>query len=1615
MKSISSLQRLSGVLALFGWCLGAVAGPASAEPATNKLLYVVGDSHLDTQWNWTVQDTIHPYLSNTLVRNFVLFTNYPDYTFSFEGAFKYQLAKEYYPAEYETLKHYIAQGRWRVAGASVDAGDVNIPSPESLIRHALYGNGYFKQEFGKTSLDLFLPDCFGFSYALPSIAAHCGLKGFSSAKLLWGSAIPYPFENIGRWVGPDGASVVAVIQPGAYDSHITENLANATNYLARIDEMGKATGLYLDYRYFGTGDIGGAPDARSVDWLEQSIHTTNGLLRVESAGADQLYRDLTPEQVVKLPTYQGELLMRIHGVGCYTAHSEMKTFNRRNEHWADSAERAAVMADWLQGGGTYPQERLTKAWERFLWHQFHDDLTGTSIDAAYQFSWNDELLSLNEFAAEQTRGIGVLARALDTTATGVPLVVFNPLSVESEDLVEATVTFSNGLPRAVRVFGPDGKEVPAQAGTPRGHSLPIVFLARVPAVGAATFDVRPADRPCALKTGLAVSKSRLENARYRVRLDGNGDVRSIYDKANQQELLARPIRWAFLHDEGTIWPAWEITYASETGRPAYLGRPARVEVLESGPARVTLGITRFKDNSTFLERISLAAGEAGDRVGWDVSANWHTRGTLLKVEFPLTAANPKATFDLGLGTIERGNATPNLYEVPAQQWADLTDTNGQYGVTVLNDSKYGWDKPDDHTLRLTIFHTPTPGLAYPHGAHNSLGSHRFQFAVMGHAGDWRAGRSSWTAARLNQPLQAFAAAAHPGPLGKTFAFLTTDSPNVMVKAVKKAEASDEVVVRLQELTGRPQTVQLAGAAPIVAARELTGAEEPLGALTPAGGKLTLKLTPYQPRTLALTLGAAAATVPKVVSQPVSLPFNLDVFSRDANRADGDFYQGYTIPAELVPASVVRDGVNFMLGSTADGAKNAVACRGQTIALPGSGFTRLYLLAAAAGGDTPAVFAVDGQARRLTVQDFTGFIGQWKPPLVKPDEVAWVFTHRHTRDGNDPYRFCYLFKYSLDLPANARTLTLPDAPNVRVFAVSLAKGTAEETQPAGGPLAANELPWASAGANQIVNADAHGVAAVTLDGTGCGDPDGKIVSYLWTMDEKPLAAGERAVVKLKLGRHLIRLAVTDNAGATSESEVEVQVLPSLQVTVKASATQAAAAPLTVQFAATVRGGRTERSHALTLDDGGTMTAQGEHAPRERVQDAFDGSAATKWLDFALEDPATRASWIQYEFPNGRRGEVVSYSLTAAADAPARDPRDWRLLGSNDAGANWTTLDVQTNQTFAGRGLEKAFRLARPASFNLFRLQIDCVADPAAANAVQLAELKLIGTPADSYVWQFGDGGHSREQSPQHTYAHEGNYQVRLAAARGDYTGTHQMLMTVGPPLRATATATPVAGQPGTVAFAARASGGNAARAPYNTTLDGYGVVAAQGENQPAEIAANAFDATSATKWLDFAGENPATRASWIQYAYAHGQQYQVGRYALTSANDEPGRDPMNWRLLGSNDGGATWTIVDVRTNETFTDRNQRREFSCRNAAGFRLYRLEIDTVKDAGAGGALQLADLELIGVPLYRYEWDFGDGFMSTEPNPQHTYSDSSRHDVSLVVSDGAASVTNKLTVIPKP
>ncbi|MBE6895608.1 MAG: alpha-mannosidase [Ruminococcaceae bacterium] len=1039
---------------------------SAKQEKKKRKLYAVSDAHLDTQWNWDIQDTIRDCVKNTLVQNFDLIEKYPGYKFNFEGAFRYKLAKEYYPDMYEKLKEYVAEGRWNVAGSSWDACDVNVPSSEALMRQILLGNGFFEKEFGKKSTDIFLTDCFGFPYSLPSIEAHMGLNGFSTQKLVWGLGQPVikdgkvlkPFKgedevrmDVGKWKGPDGNFVYTYLDPGGYGYNFDENddqrpINNRDNYLKEIEKNEQVSGVSKKAIYFGTGDYGGSPKESSAKMIQEALDDKEGgLYEVIMSTTDQFFNELTPEETENLPVYDGELLIP-HGYGAFTSRTMNKRWNRKNELLADSAEKAANAAKLL-AGEKYPAENFDFAWKQFLWHQFHDDLPGTSLPRAYVFSQNDYVIALNMFAGELKNSVGAVAKTLKTNVEGTPIVVFNPVATKVCGAVEAKTDIKTEY---VRVFDANGNEVPAQIkdGT-------VKFIATVPAVGFKVYDIRPSDVKSEAKTSLNVTENTLENAKYKVTIDENGDIASVYDKVLGKELLEKPSRLQLTHDESREWPSWEIDYSSFIAEPEFIGGTPDIEIVDNGPAVVALKITRHCRNSIFIQTVSLFEGS--QRVDVDCKVEWRESHTLLKVTFPLTAKNDKADYDIGLGAITRENTVCEpYYEYSHHQWADLTDRSGEYGVSILNDCKYGIDKPEDGLFRLTLIHTPNWGaLRWSTQCFQDFGTNIFKYSICSHEG-FRTDIPV-RAAEVNQPIIPFITAKHDGKATE-FSFVEASGNEFVVKAVKKEEKGDRVIVRVQEMTGKGVNgASLKFGRNIINAVETNGYETEIGSAESKDNILSFDLSPYAVKTFALTLESDDSVCGKAKTKAIELPYDKRITSLNEKRTAGNLFNGISIPEEIYEENIVAGGIPFELGKK--GKMNGMICAGQTITLP-EGTQRLWIVAAA-NGDREMTLELDGKPVTVNIQDFNEKIGIWDMlasswegsvgcmshiAKVKRDDLAAVYTHSHDENGDRLYLFAYLFKYGIDVKG-AKTVKFPNDENIIIAAATASLCDNSETVPA----------------------------------------------------------------------------------------------------------------------------------------------------------------------------------------------------------------------------------------------------------------------------------------------------------------------------------------------------------------------------------------------------------------------------------------------------------------------------------------------------------------------------------------------------------------------------------------
>lgn len=1030
----------------------------------DKVLYTVGYSHLDTEWNWDYPFTINTCIKNIMTENFHLFEKYPDYTYNFTGSRRYRFMKEYYPDLYKRVQGYVKDNRWFISGSSVDEGEVNISSSESLIRQILYGNSFFKQEFGKQSYDYMLPDCFGFLANLPTIFNHCGLLGFSTQKLTWRSANGVPF-NVGVWNGPDGKGVVTALNATSYNGHIVPRLDLDDSWVKRLDEDFQKYGILFDYRYYGVGDEGGAPREHDVKNAVGSIVNPDSKFKVVLSSSDQMYKDITPELRKKLPVYSGDLLLIEHSAGSMTSQAYMKRMNRKNEFLAQAAEQISVIADWA-GKAQYPYSKLNNSWDLVLGSQFHDILPGTSIPKAYEYAWNDEMLAANGFAEVLKHSVSSVASLMDTRTEGRSILVYNPVAHERNDVVTAEMEFAK-TPADLSVLNKDGKKLPSQIISRNGNVIRFIFQATLPSVGVAVFQVQENNAKTEVASVLKVTENTLENEFYKVKINAVGDISSIFDKKAAKELLASPARLEFQKEQPKEWPAWNMDWKDRQNGPiAFMDKDASMKIIENGPVRIALEVTRKGLNSKIKQIISLSTGDAGKRVEITNKIDWQSAEVCLKASFPLTVSNKEATYNLGVGTIKRANNSEVKFEVPSKEWFDLTDNSGKYGVSILEDCKYGSDKPNDQTVRLTLLYTPNADAfnkSYIYQNTQDWGIHDFKYAVYGHSGDWTKGLSSWQGKYFNQPLLAFEVPSHEGKLGKEISLVKIDSPEVGVLAFKKQEQGDYYILRVNELMGHDvKNVKISFPGKIAEAFEVNGQESKIGSAVVKDGVLITDLTHYTIRTYAVKL-QSSETRGVAQQTAVVLPYNADVFSNDDNRNDGRFSREYSIPAELVPAVITSEDIKFTMGNTADEANNAVSCNNQEIELPAGTFNKIYILAAATE-DTKGVFKVDNQDNDLAIQKWTGFIGQFynrsftseemssvkaiANPYVKNDNVAWFASHRHASypSQNDAYQYCYLYKYAISIPKGAKKITLPENIKIKILAITVANDTNDNVNP-----------------------------------------------------------------------------------------------------------------------------------------------------------------------------------------------------------------------------------------------------------------------------------------------------------------------------------------------------------------------------------------------------------------------------------------------------------------------------------------------------------------------------------------------------------------------------------------
>lgn len=1001
-------------------------------------IYTIATAHLDTSWLWTFEQSVDEYIPDTLKRNFAFLEKYPLYKFNFEGSYRYELVKEYYPEEYEKLKKYISEGRWNPCGACYENGDVNIPSPEALTRNILYGNGFFRKEFGVESNDIFLPDCFGFGKALPQVAAHSGLKGFSTGKLMWGSSVDVPFD-IGRWQGADGSGVWAAIMPFAYTTAFPK-MTKAERVLEKLKAVRENKLPEITFAYHGIGDRGGAPHKSSVkNVINAQKNNESSDTDVYSATTKEFFdilEKLPEEDKEKMPVYNGEFLLTAHGAGSYTARTVTKRWNRRCEMLADSAERFSCAA-LVHGFGRYPQYGLDTAWKKVISHHFHDDITGTSFEKCYKRSHNDYVQAMNTFSSEYTASCKSIAENLDTSfVKGIAVIVSNPVQNMSSRKGAVRVVLDSDC-EEFTVYNKESGVVASQTKKLPENKTEVVFIADVLSSGLAVYDIR-AEKTEDKKTELFITENSIENKNLSVKIDSNGDISSIFDKTLGKELLSKPVRFAVLNNVHSFdWPAWEVKYEDIREEPYMYAENPEIRIKDIGPALCSLEITKRAGKSRFTQIVSLDC--ESDLVSVFNEVDWREEASLLKTEFSFTSENENASYDTGLGFTERGTNTEKLYEVPSQKWADITDKSGDFGVSVFCDSRQAWDKPDSRTLRLTVIHTPLANYRHECSQHvMDMGLNRFSFAVRGHNGN----PSTVTAAadEFLQPMHTFITEKHDGMLGREFSFLRLSCDSVRITALKKAQDSDMLILRVAECSGNDlRDIEAVFSKEITKAYEIRGDEAIIGNASVFDGKLKFSIKHNEIKSFALCFDKAEY---QASEKQLSLKFNATGITDDKNRHRSTLKNGISIPRECIPERLLFAGTEY---SFSNSEKNCLICDGSEIDAE-EGFDSIRLLVTSLSGDKTVNFECGGKKINVLIPDCFEALGQWDLMMLKETGYiktvphAMTFSHTHNKKGNMTGKQLYLFSIDIPLSGN-RSIKLPVDSDIVIFSsVAVKKDT-----------------------------------------------------------------------------------------------------------------------------------------------------------------------------------------------------------------------------------------------------------------------------------------------------------------------------------------------------------------------------------------------------------------------------------------------------------------------------------------------------------------------------------------------------------------------------------------------
>jgi alpha-mannosidase len=737
------------------WLTEQLRALRSAFPPRGSVA-LVGHAHLDTAWLWPIEETRRK-ARRTFATAADLLARHPQFRFAQSFAEYYRYLEDDDPALFAKVRELVADGRWAPAGGLWVEPDINMPSGEALARQALYGQRYFERTFGARCRAAWLPDTFGFSPALPQILKQAGLTSLFTIKIGWSETNRFPHTRF-WWEGIDGSRVL--VQQFTTPEDTYNGVVDAASLLRAWRTHSDKAHAGEVLQPVGFGDGGGGPTEEMI--LVQGALTDFPLLPATRFATPQDYFTRAQAEAEQAPTpvWVGELYLEYHR-GVLTTQGRTKHLNRRAERDLAAAEVLGALAAFR---GAPPPASLEAQWRMLMINQFHDILPGSSIAEVYRRTERElrEVIAAAADAADEA--MGRLAEGLAGEGPAGLLIVNPDLN-----------------PRPIRLESP----VPLPEGQVAEDGYLLASEAMAPGLSAVTGWPAPA-------LGVEVSPRSLENAFLRVELDDVGTLARVFDKRAGREVLdgrGNQI-WAY-HDQPRDYDAWDIEEDYRRRGEEILAEA--MEVVETGPQRGALRITRRVRASTMVQSLRLWANSA--RLDFFTRLDWRDRRLLLKARFPLRVRAGEATSDCAFG-VQRRPTHANTswdaarFETACHRFVDLSEPG--YGVALVNDGRYGCHvrggEVDLSLLRSPILPDRTA----------DEGGHCFAYALLPHLDDWTSGAVLAEAEDLNRPLFHRPLS---GAREAVHAFLRVRGHATALDALKPAEDGDGLILRVHEAIG----------------------------------------------------------------------------------------------------------------------------------------------------------------------------------------------------------------------------------------------------------------------------------------------------------------------------------------------------------------------------------------------------------------------------------------------------------------------------------------------------------------------------------------------------------------------------------------------------------------------------------------------------------------------------------------------------------------------------------------------------------------------------------------------------------------------------------------------